>query len=303
MGSMRSTTVHLDGPVHVVDHGGEGTPIVLVHGLGGSHVNWIDVAPELTRYGHVRAVDLIGFGRTPPAGRSSEVLPNRDMVLRYLAQQCDSPAVLIGNSMGGFISLLVASKAPELLRAVITVGAALPREVAMPQNPAVTARFGLYMIPGLAERVLAHRYEKLGPEGVFDEIMDLCVEDTSRLSERAEQAHLEMTRERFEMPWVHEAFLSAVRSLVPLLLRRGKVEEIIQRIDVPGLIIQGEHDRLVPLSSAANLARWRPDWTFEVIEDCGHVPQLEKPERFLQFVGGWLEGLEAGEAARQRDAS
>ena len=60
-----SMELDINGPVHVVDHGGEGRPILLVHGLGGSHVNWSAVAEPLTEFGSVRAIDLIGFGSHP----------------------------------------------------------------------------------------------------------------------------------------------------------------------------------------------------------------------------------------------
>ena len=79
-----SMELDINGPVHVVDHGGEGRPILLVHGLGGSHVNWSAVAQPLTEFGSVRAIDLIGFGRTPLAGRSSAVESQCDLVVAYL---------------------------------------------------------------------------------------------------------------------------------------------------------------------------------------------------------------------------
>jgi pimeloyl-ACP methyl ester carboxylesterase len=49
------------------------------------------------------------------------------------------------------------------------------------------------------------------------------------------------------------------------------------------------------------VAEWRPDWSFEVFEDVGHVPMLEVPDRFVEFVGGWISGLEAGAAARDQE--
>ena len=104
-----SIELDIDGPVHLVDHGGSGRPILLIHGLGGSHVNWSAVAEPMTEHGSVRAIDLIGFGRTPPNGRSCEVTEQRDMVTEYLRRHVDQPAVLVGNSMGGLISLLVAA--------------------------------------------------------------------------------------------------------------------------------------------------------------------------------------------------
>jgi pimeloyl-ACP methyl ester carboxylesterase len=59
---MQSVTVDLDGPYHYADYGGDGPPMVLLHGIGGSHINWMLVAPKLAERFHVYALDLIGFG-------------------------------------------------------------------------------------------------------------------------------------------------------------------------------------------------------------------------------------------------
>lgn len=293
--------VDLGGPVHVADFGGDGPPIVLVHGLGGSHVNWISVGPGLAEIGHVVAIDLVGFGKTPPEGRSTEVLDNRDLLVAFLREHVEGPAVLIGNSMGGFISLLVSAKHPDLVRAFVGVGSALPRRLTTKVDPKVAGLFAAYMIPGLGERLVEWRYSKSDPEEILRETMELCTVDASRIDDDVYEAHLEMARDRYEMPWGREAFVDAARSLVPLLARRRTVEKIIERIEAPGLIVQGEKDRLVPMRSAQRLAQLRADWSFEVFEDVGHVAQLEAPERFVEFVGGWIQGLEAGAAARERE--
>ena len=104
----------LDGPVSWVDHGGPdgGQLVVAVHGLGGSHANWHDLAPLLTRSHRVVAVDLAGHGRTPRAGRSASIPANCGLLGRFLSHVDDRPAVLLGNSMGGALSLLHAAAHP-----------------------------------------------------------------------------------------------------------------------------------------------------------------------------------------------
>lgn len=299
---MRSVEVDIRGPVHVADFGGEGRPIVLVHGLGGSHLNWLAVARELAEHGHVVAPDLAGFGRTPLAGRSAAVLPQRDLLIRYLKQEIGEPAVVIGNSMGGLLTLLVAARMPQLVEAVVTVGAALPltaRDRLQRRNldPTVVGHFAAYMVPGLGARFLERRYQRLGPEGVTRDVLELCTVDATRIAPHVVDAHIELARDRVSTGWTSEAFLEAARSLVPLLLRRRKIEELVARIEAPGLVIQGSEDRIVPAAAAQRLARLRPDWTFEEFPDVGHVPQLEAAERFVTYVTAWIGGLEAGAAA------
>ena len=72
---MRSRTVDLGGPVHFADFGGSGPTMVLVHGLGGSHLNWLAVGPALAARARVLAPDLAGFGRTPLAASN----PDREL--------------------------------------------------------------------------------------------------------------------------------------------------------------------------------------------------------------------------------
>src|SRR3954449_1695651 len=106
-------TVDWDGPVHYVDFGGDpdGPIIVLVHGLGGSHLNWDLLAPLLTSHARVLALDLPGFGRSEPGSRLASVQANVDVLERFLTEVAGGPSVLVGNSMGGMISIFTAARA------------------------------------------------------------------------------------------------------------------------------------------------------------------------------------------------
>src|SRR5882762_4121025 len=124
--AMQHRTVDLDGQVHYADFGGEGRPIVLVHGLGGSHVNWLAVAPGLAAHGHVVALDLAGHGRTRSMGRTAKVGDNRRLLGRFLDAVAREPAVLIGNSMGGYLALAEAAEEPAKVASLVLVNAAVP---------------------------------------------------------------------------------------------------------------------------------------------------------------------------------
>ena len=103
---MRHRTVDLDGPVHYIDFGGEGKPLVMVHGLGGNAMNWMAVGPEFAKTHHAVALDLAGFGRTPLFRRSAAVGENAALVHRFIEEVIGEPVVLMGNSMGGHIAIL-----------------------------------------------------------------------------------------------------------------------------------------------------------------------------------------------------
>src|SRR5258708_12322576 len=109
---MRSLTVDLDGPYHYVDYGGDGPAMVLLHGIGGSHINWMLVAPALAERFHVYALDQIGFGFTPVGRRDSKFATQARYVDRFVTEGAGGPAVVMGHSMGGVIGMLLAARPP-----------------------------------------------------------------------------------------------------------------------------------------------------------------------------------------------
>ncbi len=126
----RGHRTDLGGEVHWIDFGAPSgrpaPPMVLVHGLGGSHLNWVQVAPALAAERRVLAVDLAGFGLTPAAGRSATVHANADLLYRFVRDVAGSPAVLVGNSMGGLISILLAQARPDTVAGLVLVDAPMP---------------------------------------------------------------------------------------------------------------------------------------------------------------------------------
>jgi pimeloyl-ACP methyl ester carboxylesterase len=285
---MEHRTVDLDGPVHYADFGGSGRPIVLVHGLGGSHVNWLAVAPRLTAYGHVVALDLAGHGRTPSLGRTAHVGKNRVLLGRFLDAVVREPALLMGNSMGGYLSLAEAAAEPEKVSSLVLVNAALPIAPGARLDPRVAAVFFGMALPLIGGALMLRRARR-GPEQGVRDILALCCVDPSRVAREVVEAHVEMARERAKKARINSRdFLLAQRSLMALLMRRRRFYAMVKTIRAPALIVQGSHDRLVNVGSTRALAAVRPDWRLEVLEGVGHVPQLEAPDRFLAVVEPWL---------------
>ncbi|NMO16924.1 alpha/beta hydrolase [Pyxidicoccus fallax] len=289
---MQSHTANLGGPVHYVDHGGEGTPLVLVHGLGGSLLNWAAVGRRLTAHGRVLALDLAGFGRTPLAGRSASVDANGRLLERFLREVVGAPAVLMGNSMGGFLSLRVAARAPELARALVLVNPAQPHVKGVPLDPEVARRFAIAAVPGLGELMAAFNARRLGARRLTQDMLELCCKDTGTVPLEVVEAHVALTTERLAtMPWGSAAYLEAARSLLRTLRRADGYHRDVKAVRCPTMLVHGVHDRLVRFACSEALARLRPDWRFEVFPDAGHVPQLEDPDGFCSRVGTWLDGL------------
>ena len=118
----------MDGPVYVRRAEGEGRePALFVHGLGGASTNWTDLMGLLRHQLDGRALDLPGFGQSPPpASGSYRVGAHAKAVVELLERQDRGPVHLFGNSLGGAVSIRVASRRPDLVRTLTLVSPALP---------------------------------------------------------------------------------------------------------------------------------------------------------------------------------
>ena len=286
-------TTDLDGPFSWVDHGGPpGAPVVVaVHGLGGSHANWHDLGPLLAREHRVLAVDLAGHGRTPRAGRSASVRANCELLGRFVTEVVGEPVVLLGNSMGAAISVLRAAAAPEQVRGLALIGPALPRARTTVPGRALAKQVALFAVPGVAERSLARRRTRLGAEAFVQATLDLTCVDASRVSSGMRQLAVQLHEERANGPDAEQAFLEAARSLAVLVTRSTAYREVLASVRAPGIVLQGQQDRLVPVSGVAQLAALRPDWTLHLLDGVGHVPQIEAPQQTADLLLPWLSAL------------
>jgi pimeloyl-ACP methyl ester carboxylesterase len=290
MAFVESRTFDLDGPLHYADFGGSGRPIVLVHGLGGSHVDWIDVGPRMAERTRVLAPDLIGHGYTEPLGRSASIWSNRDIVDRFIREVAGEPAVVMGNSMGGLIAMLEGAENPDSVTGLVLVDPAIPQAPGVAPDPVVEQLFLLYDTPGAGELILRQMAEAIGVEATFDQLMGLICADPTRLSPQMRRAQLDMANERLGQAWTDEAFFEATRTMLQLTHHDpSSWPELLAAVNAPTLLVEGTMDRLVPLGSVEAAAAARPDWTFAPVEGIGHVPQMEDPEGFVDLVLPWLE--------------
>jgi len=287
---MRSFTADIGGPVFVADYGGNGPACVLLHGLGGSHLNWMSVGPELARSFHVLAPDLPGFGRTPSAGRQASIAANVRLVEELIRRVAGAPALLMGNSMGGLIALAVAAGRSDLLSGLVLVDPALPipRGELFRFDPVVLRFVAAYAVPKLGEYVLSRTAVTLGAEGLVRSTLERCTVDLRRVDSELVAAMIDLERERFSRPNWHEAVLEGTKSIVQTLASRKHVERWIRAVSAPTLLMHGAEDRVVRLSASREAAHVRPDWDFAVLQDAGHVPMMEVPAAFLEVVDTWM---------------
>ena len=277
----------------------DGPVFVCVHGLGGSHVNWSLLAPVLADRGTVYAPDLAGFGLTLPAGRRATVRDNVDLLAGFVRTVSPGrPVVLLGNSMGGLISILLASSRPRLVAGMVLIAPASPRPVTAVPDRTVITNFALMATPFVGERVLAMRQRRITPEQQVRETMHLCVSDAGRLDADALAAHVDIATRRRQMPHARTAMLQAARSLLLLVgPRAGVLWQAVEHVQAPTLLLHGGKDRLVSSAGMAALTKRRPDWTFRRYDDLGHIPMLEAPARVADDIQRWLDRTEVQEHA------
>jgi pimeloyl-ACP methyl ester carboxylesterase len=285
-----SRWVDLDGPVHYLDYGGpaEGPLMVCVHGLGGSALNWAAVAPDLAGTCRVVAIDLAGFGHTHGGARSTSVQANEVLLHRFLAEVAGTPAILVGNSMGGLISIMLAARRPDAVAGLVLVDPALPVALGSWPDPRIVAAFATFLVPAVGRRVLARRRDNASAEEAAHALLRLCCADPSRVPEDVVDLHVDLAARRRDYPDVDAELLVAAQSLLWVLADRRRYAAMQRSIDVPVLLLHGDRDRLVHIASARAAAAANPGWTFEVAHGIGHVPQLEAPTWTIDAVRRWL---------------
>jgi pimeloyl-ACP methyl ester carboxylesterase len=268
----------------------EGPRVIYVHGLGGSHLNWVALAQLLKNEVRATAIDLPGFGLTPCNGRSATVAANVAVLSDFLTGEVGEPAVLVGNSMGGLISLLTAVEQPDLVTGLVLVDPALPLPLGARVHPAVGKQIFLYGIPGLGEWMLTRRNARVPARQRVSEVLARCCVDAQRIPTEMFESLVEL-EERLTEQGDHAAtHLAAARSIVRGLARPNGFWRRVEAIDRPVLLLHGVHDRLIPIESARLAAQRFPRWTFVELE-AGHIPQMETPELVADEMVRWLSTL------------
>jgi len=294
---VRHKVADVDGPVHYVDFGGTGRPLLMVHGLGGNALNWMAVGPDIARTHRALALDLAGFGQTPLYGRAATVGANVDLVHEFIQKVVGAPVLLMGNSMGGHIAVIEAAAHPESVRSMVLVDPAIPGPHVTRPEPLMLGAMAALSVPGLAQTLLDRRVRTLGAEDLVKRTLELVCADPSRVDPKVVAAHVQLTRERERLGRQNaRAFVQATRS-IGLRMADPRFWTRVAAVRVPTLVIHGSRDRLIPLPAVEDLARRRPDWELRVLDGVGHVPMMETPDRFMGVLDAWDAYRIAGAAA------
>lgn len=291
--------------VNVRTHPGpEGsTPAVYVHGLGGASTDWTRLAAMLAPHATGRSIDLPGSGRSdpPPAGRYSPAVDAR-VVARTIEQVADGPVHLVGNSYGGIVVTHVAAGWPHLVRSLTVLAPAVP-DLRLIADRGADPRLGVLLVPGTG--ALAHRRLAAIPPLVRARGMgELCFGRPEVVTEHDYALAAREHAWRARLPWVFEATLGTLRSLMGGYLRPGpdSFAALAGRVRVPTLVVWGTRDRLVDVRLSRRTAAAYPDARLLVLAGCGHVPQMEEPEATARgILALWRDVAAAGEPGPAAD--
>lgn len=252
---------------------GQGPPVLLLHGFASSLFTWKDVLPELAKSHDVIALDLPGHGGSDiPAALTPELFAR---VVPAALDALRVPRVsLVGNSLGGALSIAVAARAPARVdRLVLIDSAGFNFEASA--RPAILR--ALTLLPGA--RLLEHSPRRRWM--VASGLRQVFHDDSLVTQDRIDEYVVPVLRKR------------AVRAFQELLGARETLgfPGIVGEVQQPVLVVWGREDAWIPVSDAERFRATLPHATKVVLDGCGHLPQEERPQETAQLISRFLTEL------------
>ena len=264
--------------VHVVE---EGPPqyqtALLVHGWSSS---WYALSPligMLSQRFHCIAVDLPGYGKSPPFPFRTTIEAYADLLAELISQVSDGPVVYVGHSMGGMIGLTLALKYPVLVERLVlldpTVTGKLSAFINLFVSPVtMLERFGLgQLIVWGVERAFVGITDRLMRPASFAERTGITERDYRRLREDARRPGQ-----------------GKVRAQCYFAMRENDLTGRLKALHVPGLVLWGAEDNTVPLRDAGVIADEWAEADLRILPKAGHWPHFERPDQTRHLIASYL---------------
>ena len=257
--------------IHYQEFGDAANPtLLLIHGYTSSTYVWRTVAPLLAdAQFHVVAVDLLGFGYSDkPASFNYTIASQARMVERLMNRLGIGRATLVGSSYGGAVASTIALDYAERVEKLVLISSVCNDEVK--QNPLLR----LASIPGVGEVLTpfyldSKTFSKLRMKGTFAPANHNLITD-----ERIES----VTRPLMAKD-AHHSVLASARNW-----DANRIQDDAHLINQSTLLVWGEFDRVIPMHNGERLFNSILNSRLVILKDCGHIPQEEKPERFVELI-------------------
>jgi pimeloyl-ACP methyl ester carboxylesterase len=252
--------------------GGEGDPLVLVHGLGGAAANWLALAPLLLPGRRLLVPELPGHGGSARLAAAPSLNVYADRLAGLLEHEGVASASVVGHSLGGAIALRLAIRRPGAVSGLVLAGAAGISSGSRNARYALTVtgivKPGRRLAPyrhriarsNVLKRVVFGRWGAADPEALPADLVEAFLSGPAR----------------------HTDTVSAAKALV-----RDDPRADLDRVRCPGLVLWGARDNQLPVADAFDYAR-RLRARLRVIADCGHLLIAERPEACADAIADFL---------------
>jgi pimeloyl-ACP methyl ester carboxylesterase len=256
--------------------------VLCVHGMSGSATNWTDLMAELAPDFDCAALDLPGSGFSPPpkhrAGYSVSALAGT--VIQLIEALTSDPGHdgvhLIGNSMGGAVSVRVAARRPDLVKTLTLISPAMPDL----KVPRAAWHFPVLALPFVGLRLVRQWVVRFPVENRVAGVFATCFADPARLHPDRFALEVAALGRRDALPHDAASLVGAARTLVTETLRPSPFSlwRAAGRVTAPSLVLFGRDDRLVHPRLADRAARVFRNTRVRVLPQTGHLAQMEWPE-------------------------
>lgn len=265
-------------------------PLLLLHGLGATKASWLTIVPALARRHRVIVVDLPGFGASSKPNGRYDAAWFADRMFDFLDEVGHDRTLVAGNSMGGRIAMEMALQRPQRVEGIVCLCPA----AAFSYRPAV-------QVVRLLRPELSVFASRLPRSQIVAGLKQLFAKP-SRLDDTWYDAAVDDFLSVWRSPRARIAFFRSLRNIyLDEPLGEAGLWKRLSQMEVPALYIYGKHDALITHRFAQKVRRVLPDAEVQVWSDCGHVPQIEFPDRTCRAMLGFFAGR--AEPAELRTAS
>jgi len=267
-----------DQYIHAVKSGSSNRQVaILIHGWSSSWYAMLPTIELLRQQFHCIAIDLPGFGDSPPLKRRVTIREYTDLVARLIRQQTKQPVVLVGHSMGGMIGITLARYYPDLVDRLVLLCPTITGKLSRLIN------FAAYPVSVLEQNNLG-RILVAGVENLFAGITDRIMRPAS-FAENTNLGQQEYMRLRAD---ARRRGQGRVRTACFRAMRENNMRHELKHLNTPTLVICGAEDNTVPLRDASLIAEEWPDADLRILPNAGHWPQFERPTRTFQLISSFL---------------
>ncbi|NEO26479.1 MAG: alpha/beta fold hydrolase [Kamptonema sp. SIO4C4] len=266
---------------------GTGQPLVLIHGFGASIGHWRKNIPVLAAAGYqVFALDLLGFGDSakPPLDYTVELW--QQQLQDFWQEKIQTPAVWVGNSIGGLLALTLLAHSPEQSAGGVLINCAgglshRPEEL----NPPLRAIIGLFNRVVKAPILGPFLFDRVRTKNRIRSTLKQVYGDRNAITEDL----VDLLYQPSCDPGAHQVFASVINAPPG-----PKPADLLPHIQQPLLVLWGDADPWTPITGSKiyqNRATQDPQTEFYAIPNAGHCPHDEKPEQVNDYILQWLRQI------------